>query len=135
MTCCFATSALLGTSLSTSTTVLLIAAAAVLELALLVLALVDVLRRPDEAVTGGRRWVWILLIVLMQTLGPIIYFAAGRRPRPVTDPGRDGGTSAGGAPSADARPADRVGRTVDVLYGQDATDDDESSPSERGGLD
>ncbi len=111
-----------------------------LELALLVLALVDVLRRPDEAVTGGRRWVWILVIVLMQTLGPIIYFAAGRRPRPVADPGRDGGasageTSAGGAPGADARPADRVGHTVDVLYGQGAADGGESSPSERDGLD
>jgi hypothetical protein len=141
MTDCLAISPLVGaglrlvvqsTSLSSSTTVLLIAVALALELALLVIALVDVLRRPDEAVTGGRRWVWILVIVLVQTLGPIVYFAAGRRPQPATDPSRDGPLDAGAAAGADSRPVDRVGRTVDVLYGQGAADG--PAPAEPNGV-
>ncbi len=49
----------------------------VLELALLVIALIDVIRR--EKVTGNNKVVWILLIVLFQVIGPIVYFIFGRK--------------------------------------------------------
>jgi len=36
------------------------------------------LRRPDE-VTGGNKLVWGLVIFFINTLGPLAYFAFGRR--------------------------------------------------------
>jgi len=47
-----------------------------LELGLLVWALLDVIRR--ERVRGGNKVVWILVIVLINLIGPIIYFLFGR---------------------------------------------------------
>jgi hypothetical protein len=87
--------------------VVLIGAVVVVQVGLLVAALVDLLRRPDEAVTGGRRWVWVVVVVLVQTIGPLVYFAAGRRPRPVADP----------QPARPASPEDPARRTVELLYG------------------
>ena len=48
-----------------------------LELGLMVWALVDVAKR--ERVTGGNKVVWILVIVLINLIGPIIYFIFGRK--------------------------------------------------------
>ena len=48
-----------------------------LEIALLVFALVDVVRR--KRVTGDNKIVWILVIVLINFIGPIVYLAAGRK--------------------------------------------------------
>lgn len=106
-------------TLSVSTgTLLLIGLLLVVEIALLVAALVDLLRRPDDAVTGGRRWVWILVIVLLQTIGPIVYFVAGRRPRPVADPARaDARDTAMAPPQAGPPPDARVDQAIDLLYG------------------
>jgi hypothetical protein len=47
-----------------------------LELGLLVWALLDVIRR--ERVRGGNKVIWILVIVLINLLGPIVYFIFGR---------------------------------------------------------
>jgi hypothetical protein len=47
-----------------------------LELGLLVWALLDVIRR--ERVRGGNKVVWILVIVLINLIGPIVYFIFGR---------------------------------------------------------
>lgn len=47
-----------------------------IELALLVTALVDLIRREH---THGPKWVWVLVIVLVNFIGPIIYFIAGRK--------------------------------------------------------
>jgi hypothetical protein len=52
-----------------------------LELALLVIALVDVIRR--EHVTGGNKVVWILVIVLVNFIGPIVYLIFGRKEAPL----------------------------------------------------
>ncbi|MBI4772323.1 MAG: PLDc N-terminal domain-containing protein [Chloroflexi bacterium] len=38
-------------------------------------ALLDLARRER---TRGPRWVWVLVIVLVSTIGPIAYFAFGR---------------------------------------------------------
>jgi hypothetical protein len=47
-----------------------------IELGLMVTALVDLIRR---AQTRGPKWVWVLVIVLINFIGPIIYFVAGRK--------------------------------------------------------
>ncbi len=92
------------TTLSTGVIVALVVLALV-ELALIVVALVDLARRP--AVLGGRKWVWVLVIVVFNLIGPIVYLAVGREPAPVAD---DEGAPREGT-------GDRVAATADLLYG------------------
>lgn len=47
-----------------------------IQLALMITALVDLIRR---AQTRGPKWVWALVILLVNFIGPIIYFVAGRK--------------------------------------------------------
>jgi uncharacterized membrane protein YhaH (DUF805 family) len=47
-----------------------------IELALMITALVDLVRR---AQTRGPKWAWALVIVLVNLIGPIVYFMAGRK--------------------------------------------------------
>lgn len=46
-----------------------------LELGLVVFALVDLRRR---AATRGPKWVWVLVILFVNLIGPILYFLIGR---------------------------------------------------------
>ncbi len=46
-----------------------------LQLGLMIAALVDVLRREK---TKGPKWVWIIVVVVFNLLGPIAYFIFGR---------------------------------------------------------
>jgi hypothetical protein len=48
---------------------------AILELGLMIAALVDLIKREK---TKGPKWVWILVIVLVNLIGPIVYFLVGR---------------------------------------------------------
>ena len=48
----------------------------VIELGLMITALVDLIRRSQ---TNGPKWVWVLVIVLINFIGPIIYFILGRK--------------------------------------------------------
>ena len=48
----------------------------VIELGLMITALVDLIRREQ---TKGPKWVWALVIVLVNFIGPIIYFIVGRK--------------------------------------------------------
>jgi len=48
---------------------------ALIQLALLVVALVDWARRER---TKGPKWVWLLVILFVNIIGPIIYLLAGR---------------------------------------------------------
>lgn len=47
----------------------------ILQYILLIVALIDVIKRER---TKGPKWVWILVIVLVNIFGPIIYFLVGR---------------------------------------------------------
>jgi hypothetical protein len=47
-----------------------------IELILMITALVDLIRRSQ---TRGPKWAWALVIVLVNLIGPIIYFVAGRK--------------------------------------------------------
>ena len=47
----------------------------ILQLVLMIAALIDLARRPS---TRGPKWVWVLVIIFINTIGPIIYFLVGR---------------------------------------------------------
>jgi len=46
-----------------------------LQLGLMVFSLVDLVRRER---TKGPKWVWALVIIFVNLIGPIIYLVAGR---------------------------------------------------------
>jgi hypothetical protein len=50
----------------------------VIELGLVVFSLVD-LFKPERRVVGDSKLVWALVIVLVGTIGPILYLLAGRK--------------------------------------------------------
>jgi hypothetical protein len=50
----------------------------VIELGLVVFSLVDLLK-PERRVVGGNKLVWAMIIVLVSTIGPIVYLLAGRK--------------------------------------------------------
>ncbi|HEY4601754.1 MAG TPA: PLD nuclease N-terminal domain-containing protein [Cerasibacillus sp.] len=54
----------------------IIAPLIVIQLILMVIALVDWSKRE---VTNGPKWLWLLIIIFVTTLGPILYFIFGRR--------------------------------------------------------
>ena len=48
----------------------------VLQLGLLVFALIDLARRPKA---NGPKWLWVIIIVFINIIGPIAYFLVGRQ--------------------------------------------------------
>jgi hypothetical protein len=78
---------------------------AVAEVVLDVLALVDLYRRPIAQVNLGNKWIWVILIVLINLVGAILYFAIGRKRPP----------QATAAQTSEQRP-DTAG-IADALYG------------------
>lgn len=81
------------------------------QLALQIIAFVNLARTPVERVVFGRKWPWVLIILLGELVGSIVYLAAGRRPAEAADPNR--------ASTAAASSSDRASRAVDLLYGED----------------
>ena len=47
----------------------------IIQVALVVYALVDLLRRPT---TRGPKWLWVMVILFFNLIGPIIYLVVGR---------------------------------------------------------
>ncbi len=78
---------------------------AVVQVMLQAWALVDLARRGRVPVSKG---FWVAVIVLLNLVGPLIYFAAGR-----------GSPAPGGGAEAKAEPGggERTRRAVDALYG------------------
>jgi hypothetical protein len=70
-------SVLLAIELSTSL-VLILLPLIVIELGLVVFSLVD-LFKPERRVIGDNKLVWALVIVVVATIGPIVYLLAGRK--------------------------------------------------------
>jgi Phospholipase_D-nuclease N-terminal len=60
-----------------STILLLILPIIVIEIALIVFALRDLVR-PERRVRGDSKLLWGIVIVLFQIIGPILYFVVGR---------------------------------------------------------
>ena len=67
----------LALQLSTSTLLILLPLV-VIEFGLVVFSLVDLLK-PERRVIGDNKLVWGLIIVLVGTIGPIVYLLAGRK--------------------------------------------------------
>lgn len=53
----------------------------VIQIALMVIAIVDLFKR--ENMKNNTRIIWLLVIILINIIGPVIYFIAGRKDRPV----------------------------------------------------
>ena len=47
----------------------------VIQVGLMIAALIDLVKREK---TKGPKWVWILIVVFVNMIGPIIYFVIGR---------------------------------------------------------
>ncbi len=102
------------TSLSdlSGTTIALIVALIVLELGVTVFALVRLMKTPNEQLVFGKKWPWLLIILLLMNsfIGPLIFIVAGRKPAAAQDPFA--------VPAPDApKTTDRAERAADVLYG------------------
>ncbi|MEX1030163.1 MAG: PLD nuclease N-terminal domain-containing protein [Paenibacillaceae bacterium] len=54
----------------------IIAPILVLQFILMIVALISCIR---EEATNGPKWLWILVIVFVNLLGPVLYFVIGRR--------------------------------------------------------
>jgi hypothetical protein len=54
----------------------LVAPLIIIQFILMITALVDVIRIKD---TNGPKWLWVLLILFVNIIGPIAYFVIGRR--------------------------------------------------------
>lgn len=48
----------------------------IIQLALMIAGLVDLIKREH---TRGPKWMWALVIVLVNYIGPIVYFVLGRK--------------------------------------------------------
>lgn len=48
----------------------------IIQLGLMIFALIDLARRP---VANGPRWMWAVIIIVVNIIGPIAYFLIGRR--------------------------------------------------------
>jgi hypothetical protein len=89
-----------------TTELLIIAVAIAVELALLLWALVDLIKRPEAEILGGRKWPWILLVAFVNLIGPIVYLTVGRT-TPTLAPGTGGAVPG----------TDRTRAAVETLYG------------------
>ena len=96
--------------LGVSTPVLgLLAIVLVAQIAIDAYALVDLWRR--DRVAGGRKWLWLILILIGNFAGPVLYLAIGRDAPPIV---------VESLPSAEAdhlSHVERINRGVDALYG------------------
>ena len=63
--------------LKTEQIIALLAPIVVLQVGLMVAALID-LERPERRVRGGSKAVWAIIVVLVNVIGPIVYFVTGR---------------------------------------------------------
>ena len=54
----------------------IIAPIIVLQLILMVTAIISCLRQEE---TNGPKWLWFLIIIFINILGPILYFVIGRK--------------------------------------------------------
>ncbi|MGH2408822.1 MAG: PLD nuclease N-terminal domain-containing protein [Chloroflexota bacterium] len=62
----------------TTQDLLLLAPLVLISLALIVVALIDLVRREDKEVRGSKL-LWGIVIVVIGTIGPIAYFVVGRK--------------------------------------------------------
>jgi hypothetical protein len=79
----------------------------VIQLALMIWSLIDWVKRPDELVRGNKI-LWLIVIVLGEIIGSVVYLTVGRLPAKVAHV------------SAERDTSDRAERAADMLYGSPA---------------
>jgi hypothetical protein len=63
--------------LKTEQIIALLAPIILIQVGLMIAALID-LERDERHVRGGSKMIWALVIILVNVIGPIVYFVAGR---------------------------------------------------------
>ena len=64
--------------METSKLILVILPILVLQLILMITAIVSLVKQEE---TQGPKWLWAIIIVLLNIVGPILYFIIGRKQR------------------------------------------------------
>lgn len=82
------------------------------ELGLMIVAILDWVKRPAERMRGNRV-AWLLVILLLNIIGPLVYLFAGRLADPANESGVVGSQAA-------------AGRAADMLYGPAAGSRDDA---------
>jgi hypothetical protein len=80
------------------------------QLTLMIAALVSLIRTAAERLRAPK-WVWALVILFVNTIGPIVYFAVARKPQAVDVTHSD-------SPAQ----AERAAGVADLLYGEEPKD-------------
>ncbi len=65
-------------TMDNSTILLAVLPLIIIALGLDIYALVDLYNRDPSQVKGGNKWTWLLIILLINTIGPILYLVVGR---------------------------------------------------------
>jgi len=65
---------ILGIVLDIRTLILILAPLLVIDLVLIITAILSLARK---ALPWGQKWVWLLLVLFVNIIGPIVYFAVG----------------------------------------------------------
>jgi len=90
----------------------------IVELGLAIYCIVDIVRRP--AVTGGHKWVWIVIVAVFNLIGSIIYLAAGRAQPEAAEVRAE--------PEPEAAARGRAAAAADLLYGPPPEVTDAAAP-------
>ncbi|CAM5222577.1 Phospholipase D-like protein OS=Ureibacillus acetophenoni OX=614649 GN=SAMN05877842_11047 PE=4 SV=1 [Ureibacillus acetophenoni] len=56
----------------------LVAPLLVIQAILMIIALVDLVKTDAER-TNGPKWMWVLIVIIVNTIGPILYFIIGKK--------------------------------------------------------
>lgn len=86
----------------------------VVQVGLQVFALTRLLRTPEDRLQTGKRWIWLLIVLLGGLVGAMVFLAAGRLPPQAADPARS---------ERSVRATNEQGRrAADILYGKPGED-------------
>jgi hypothetical protein len=96
-----------------ATLVVLVAA----QVSLQAYCLIGLARRPVAQVSYGRKWLWVLVILLGETVGCVVYLVLGKATVAVVDP------RSVLDPTAATTVRDSGAAAVDLLYGPDGSGD------------
>ncbi len=51
----------------------------IIQVVFQIIAIVDLSRRPHEEIRGGSKALWVIIIIIFEILGPVIYFVFGKK--------------------------------------------------------
>ncbi|MHB9003904.1 MAG: PLD nuclease N-terminal domain-containing protein [Coriobacteriia bacterium] len=84
----------------------MLAVLVLVQIGLEVYAVIDIIRRPVDRITGGNKLLWIVVVLFINMIGAIIYLAVGRKPTPARDV------------ASEAPATQRASDAADILYGR-----------------